>query len=225
MFVCHDDGLWTLAAPHSMMGMRIGTRMTVVRLADGGLLLHSPVPISADEQRELESWGKVSHIVAPNDYHHLYVADALSTYPDAVLHGPATLARKRKDLSFAATLDEASPHPAFARTLRPLTIGGCMLNETVFLHEPSGTVISSDLTENFTSCDHWPTRMYLKAAGIYQTIGWSKPLRMLYRDHEQARRDIDRLLAWDFDRVIIAHGDVIESDGQAAIRQTFSFLG
>ena len=67
--------------------------------------------------------------------------------------------------------------------------------------------------------------MYLKAAGIHGKIGWSRFLRIVYRDRAAARRSLDALLGHDFDRLVIAHGDVIARDGKAALRQTFEFLG
>jgi hypothetical protein len=85
-------------------------------------------------------------------------------------------------------------------------------------------VISSDLAENFATSDHWPTRMYLKVGGVHGKVGWSRLLRFVYRDHAAARRSVDALLAHDFDRVIVAHGDPITRDGKDAVRETFRFL-
>ena len=49
-----------------MLGLRLGTRMTVVRLTNGGLLLHSPVLMSPALREELDAIGPVSHIVCPD---------------------------------------------------------------------------------------------------------------------------------------------------------------
>ncbi len=100
-----------------------------------------------------------------------------------------------------------------------------MLDETVFLHAATRTIVASDLAENFTSCEHWPTRLYLRASGIYGKVGWGRLMRFVYRDRPAARRSVDVLLTRDFDRIVIAHGDVIARDGKAALRETFRFLG
>jgi hypothetical protein len=60
---------------------------------------------------------------------------------------------------------------------------------------------------------------------IHGKIGWSRLLRIVYRDRAAARRSIDAIIAHDFDRIVIAHGDVIRRDGRAALRRTFDFLG
>jgi Domain of unknown function (DUF4336) len=217
------EELWTVAAPMSLAGLQLGTRMTVVRQKDGGLLLHSPVPIDEALARQLTALGPVSHIVAPNAFHHFHVGPAMARFPEARSYGAPGLARKRPDLRFGATFTEETPLP-FSGELLPLTIRGSMLGETVLLHRRSGTVVSSDLTENWKTHEHLPTRLYLKAAGLHGKPGWSRFLRFFYRDHKAARESIDRLLKWDFDKAVIAHGDPLSSGAKRAVEQSFSWL-
>ncbi|MGB1922854.1 MAG: DUF4336 domain-containing protein, partial [Alcanivorax sp.] len=97
-----SDTLWHVAIPHAFMGLHVGTRMTVVKLSSGGLLLHSPVPVDEDLAAELAALGEVTHIVCPNLFHHVFAAEVKQRYPKALLHGPAKLAGKRKDLKLDA---------------------------------------------------------------------------------------------------------------------------
>ncbi len=218
------DDLWVADFPdHTYLGLHLGSRMTVVRLPGGGLLLHSPVAIEAGLKAEIDALGTVTHVVAPSLYHHVYAGDAKALFPGSQLHGPEPLHRKRRDLDFDHVLDDGG-HPDWQGALVPVGIDGCMLGETVLVHVPSETVISSDLTENFQTSDHWVTRMYLKAADLHGKIGWSRLLRVAYRDHAAARGSLAKLLSFDFDRIVIAHGEVIETGGKAALEQTFHFL-
>lgn len=217
------DSIWTTSFAHRWMGLHIGTRMTVIRLSTGGVLLHSPVPIAEQLRGEIDALGPVAHIVCPNLYHHVYAGQAVKTYPKALLHGPSELRHKRKDLVFGADLSH-TPHPDWKSDLIPLPIDGCLLRETVFFHPATRTLITCDLVENFESSPHWPTRTYLKLAGIHGHIGWSRLLRFLYRDHNAARASIDRLLEWPFDRVIISHGNIISENARETIRHAFAWL-
>ena len=217
------EGLWVAASPHSYFGLRLGTRMTVVRLANGDAWVHSPIPLDDSLRAAVEAIGTVRHIVAPSLFHHMFAGEWRQAFEGSTLYGPKALASKRKDLRLDATLEEAKTAP-WARELTPVHIDGCMLDETVFVHHASRTVVSSDLTENFVSHPHLPTRLYLQASGTYGKVGWPRPLRIVYRDHAAATRSLDALMQHDFDRIVIAHGDIVAKDGKAALRETFRFL-
>jgi hypothetical protein len=219
-----DEGMWIAGAPLTYMGLHLGTRMTVVRLANGDLWVHSPIALTDELGAAVDALGPVRHIVAPSLYHHLSAGEWHKRYANASFWGPAALAKKRKDLTLTAKLEEAATAP-WAGELAPVHVDGCMLDETVFLHGATRTIVSADLTENFATSSHWFTRVYLKASGIHGKPGWGRFLRILYRDRAAARKSVDALLALDFDRIVIAHGDIIRSGGKEAIRSTFEFLG
>ena len=94
----------------------------------------------------------------------------------------------------------------------------------MFFHAPSRTLISSDLLENFETSPHWPTRIYLKIGGIHGKPGVSRLLRVMYRDHDKVRAALERVLAWDFDRIVLAHGDVLAERGPQVLRESYSWL-
>jgi Domain of unknown function (DUF4336) len=217
------EGVWIASAPQKYLGWQLGARMTVVRLADGGLLIHSPIALDDSLKSGIDALGPVSHIIAPNLFHHLYVSPAADAFPEAKVHAPARLRKKRPDLQVDALLG-AQSEPAWRDDLETLEVEGTLLDETIFWHKPSGTLVVADLIENFETADDWWTRSYLKLGGIHGKIGLSRMLRLAYRDRRKARRDIDRLLDWDFDRIVLAHGKPIERDGSRALRETYAWL-
>ena len=218
-----DDALWVAAAPQTFLGLHLGTRMTIVQGRDGGAIVHSPIALSDELRGEVEAIGPVRSIIAPNAFHHLYAGAWAAAYPDARLVGPQRLVKKRPDLRLTATLEEA-PDPGWADALDQVRVRGCILRETVFLHAKSRTLVSSDLVENFGTSSHWPTRMYLKVSGIHRKPGVGHSLRWMYRDREATRAALERVLAWDFDRIVLAHGDVVAERGRDVLRESFSWL-
>ncbi len=85
-------GLWIVDQPDFAIGLgKIGTRMTVIKLASGALFLHSPTKLDADTKRGLDALGEVRAVVAPSRAHHLYVADYMQEWPAAKLYGPPGL--------------------------------------------------------------------------------------------------------------------------------------
>ncbi len=211
------EDIWAQHVDHRYVGLAVGTRMTVVRLADG-LFVHSPVPL-ASVRGEIDALGEVRHVVCPSLYHHVFAGEWAAAYPNANLLGPAALHKKRRDLAFSGTLDRD-----WGGELVPFPIEGTLLQETVFLHPKSRTLVSSDLVENFPAMDDFFTRQYLKLNGILGKPGWPRVLRVAYRDKAKAKACIARILEQDFDRLVIAHGELIETGAKDAIRETFAFL-
>jgi hypothetical protein len=221
--VQHAEGLWSVAAPHRFYGLHLGTRMTVVRLPDGSLWLHSVVAVDDFMEDEIQALGPVRHIVMPNLYHHVYVGDAIQRWPTARVYAPAAMRRKRPELRIDADLSETAD-ASWCGELVPVHIDGAMLDETVFVHLPTRTLVCADLVENFDSSPHLPTRLYLKAAGLEDRVAFSRLLRSVYRDRRATRRSLERLLALDFDRIVLTHGRVLDHGGPAAVRDAYGWL-
>lgn len=217
------ENIWTVRAPQSFLGLHVGTQMTIVRLSGGGLLLHSPIPITPELKARIDALGPVQHIVCPNSFHHLHAGSAIKAWPQAKLHGPEALQRKRRDLRFDAVFGEA-PHPDWADEMIGITIAGSLLGETVLYHKASKTLITVDLIENFSHHDHMPTRWYLRLGGIYGRVGWHRLLRVVYVNRRKARASMQRILALDFERVLVAHGDNIEHEAHRVIRDGLGWL-
>ena len=191
--------------------------MTVIRLADGSLLLHSPVALDAELRRELDAIGRVRFAVAPNRVHHLYAGDVAEAYPEARLWVAPGLERKRPDLVFDAVLGDEAPAEWKGQVDQVFFRGRPYENEVVFFHRASRTLILCDLAFNFGPRAAAPTRLLMRLLRSYGRFGPSKLDPLLIRDRPAARESLERILAWDFDRVVVAHGDVLESGGREAL--------
>ena len=73
-FTEFKQDLWCCYADQSFKGMNMGCRMTVARLPDGTLWVHSPLAPTPALQAHLRSLGIVAFVVAPNRMHHLHLA-------------------------------------------------------------------------------------------------------------------------------------------------------
>ena len=219
------DGLWVEARPfRAGPFLEIGTRMSVVRLADGGLFLHSLVELDDETREALERIGSVRFLVAGNLLHHLYLASAVKVFPQAELWGPPGLAGKRKDLRFEGVLGDEAP-PGWRADLEQLAARGIpRMSEVAFLHRASRTLLVTDLCFNVRHSDSFATRLFMRANGVYGRFGPSRLLRSLVRDRPALRASVERILAWDFDRVVVTHGEVLERGGRDALRAGFAWL-
>ncbi len=217
-------GIWTEERPQRFYGLEVGTRMTVIRLGDGSLLLHSPVSLDAGLRRELDALGRVRYAVAPNRVHHLYAGKVADAYPEARLWIAPGLERKRPDLVFVAVLGDEAPIEWRGEVDQTFFRGRPYENEVVFCHRASRTLIMCDLAFNFGPRAAPPTRFLMRLIRSYGRFGPSKLDPLLIRDRAAARRSLERILGWDFDRVVVAHGEILEHGGREALREGYSWL-
>lgn len=219
-----DVDLWVVKRRQRFLGLEVGTRMTVIRLADGSLLLHSPVSLDSELRAELDARGPVRFAVAPNRLHHLYAGEVVRAYPQARLWAGPGVDEKRPDLEIAGVLDDEAPPEWRDQVDQTFFRGRPYENEVVFLHRASRTLILCDLAFNFGPQLPLATRLVARVLGSYRRFGPSRFDPLLIRDRAAARSSLERILAWDFDRVILAHGDVVERGGRAALREGYAWL-
>jgi hypothetical protein len=215
--------LWVATRPLPLIVGDIGTRMTVIRLADGSLFLHSPVKLDAETQAALDAIGPVRAVVAPSRVHHFYVGEYGAAYPQATLYAAPGLEKKRADVHFGAVLDDEPP-PAWAGQIDQHVFRGTpIMNEVVFFHAPTRTLLLTDLAFNVVRPMPGRVRFFLRLVNA-RGFGPHRIIRFGVRDRVAARASLERILQWDFDRITVTHGDVLESGGHAALQAAFDWL-
>jgi Domain of unknown function (DUF4336) len=217
--------LWVVETPLRFRGIEVGRRMAVVRLASGALLIHSPAPLSPELGEALAQLGDVRFVVPASSMHgHLFMEQYRAAYPDVELFSAPGLDRKRKDLAFDGILGEA-PDPRWSEDLDQVSVlGHRFVTEIVFLHRPTRTLIVGDLC--FTIGESAPVAMraLARAARRYRRVSPTPMFRFGLRDKAAARRSLDRILGWDFDRIVVGHGELVETGGRDALRSAYAWL-
>lgn len=203
------------------------TRMTIVRLSNGQLWIHSPVRLTPELQCSVDALGNVQYLIAPNHLHHLFVEQWQRAYPQALTYGTQQVVNKRSDLHFDGVLtsDESGPWSEDLDDL--LFTGSAVMQEAVFFHRGSATLIVTDLIENFSGRAFGGWKMTLaKAAGIVAPHG-KTPLdwRLSFTFHKQeARQHLATMVGWQPQQVVMAHGEWIRDNGVAFLQRSFHWL-
>lgn len=219
--------LWLAAGPEAdVMGFRYPTRMAVIRLSDGGLLVWSPVSLTEGLRREVEALGEVRFLVAPNTLHHLFLAEWRQAYPLASLHAAPGLAARRQDLVIDAELGDAPPAAWAADLDQVLMRGNRITTEAVFFHRPSATVLFTDLIQQFPPGWFKGWRGLIARLDLMTEAEPSVPrkFRTAFTDRKAARAALARILDWPAQKVVMAHGAPVERDGRAFIARAFRWL-
>ena len=223
--------LWIVDGPEIAMRFPLGlhfpfpTRMTVVRLPSGVLWVHSPIAWNDALGEAVAALGPVRHLVAPNTLHYSYLPDWHRRFPEARTYGVPGLQAHLPGLD--ALLGDSPPaewEEAFDQVLVP----GSTLTEVDFFHRPSRTLILTDLIENFEPrrIRNPLLRWVVRLAGPIDPDG-KAPIDMQwsFRGHrKQLHAAVDRMRAWQPERIVLAHGRCYDRDGAAELRRAFRWV-
>jgi len=195
------------------MGVRLPIRATIVRWAGAGLWVHSPTPLSPELAAAVDWLGPVTDIVAPSCLHHISIGAWGKQFPEARLWAAPGLPARRPDLTFSGVIDGPTD-PPWASEIEPLALAGAPgLNEVVFFHAASRTLVCTDLLFNVRKPLTAMTSLVLSLAGTRGRFAMSRAWWRYARDRPALKASVEQMLEWDFARVIPAHGEVYESDG------------
>jgi Domain of unknown function (DUF4336) len=208
------------------LGLRLGTRSTVIRLADGTVWMHSPISYSADLAKEIERIGPIQFLVAPNVYHHFFLKEWQDRYPDAQLIGPKGLGEKRPDLSFSFLLDDLKSDPWQGDIEHVVFTGSRAFDEHVFFHRASQTAILTDLIVNLRLDNQSRIgRFVARIEGVAYPNGRTPLLyRLGMRDKTAGARAVTVMLGWGATKAVISHGEWFRENATEELRTRFDWL-
>jgi len=211
------DQIWILEYPVRYAGINLFGRMTVVKLENGGLLIHDPCEINEEVKQEIDALGRVQYIVVPGSYHHLFVIGFQQKFPDAETFLCPGLERKRPDIKFEWILGNR-PDPRWGDVFDQVIIQGTRyIWEVAFFHKPSKTLILVDLLENIGDDFKHPTSLYLRFWWKAVFKMWNNPkaapeYQMGWGNKDLVKAGLNKILSWEAERVILAHGELIEGN-------------
>ncbi len=213
-------------APPLPVRFTYAMRSVVVRLRDGALLVDSPGRLHDELRAAIDALGPVSHLVTPNKLHHLFVGDWMRAYPGARFHAPPGLAAKRPDLRIDSTLGERAPRYWADEMDQMVFRGSVYMEEIVFFHRATHTLVLGDLVENHEPAVLTPVQRFWARRNAMLAPHGSTPrnFRVTFLRRDRARACLRRMLAWQPERVIVLHGRCAASDGTDFLARAFRWL-
>jgi hypothetical protein len=206
------------------------TRMTVVRLSNGDLFLHSPIKFDEGLAKELHRLGTVRHLVSPNQFHYAHIGEWARAFPDAIAWASPRVRQRARarhvDIDFTRDLDGRAPE-GWREEIDQLLFPGGYFKEIVFFHKDSRTLILTDTIINLELdkiCEPWRTAA--KLTGMYYPYGqifFGMRLPLLFQ-WRKAKAAIGKIHSWEPRRILLSHGRCFDADADDVIRRIFGGL-
>jgi hypothetical protein len=233
MFREIDRNIWVGEQPLRYFGLSVGTRMTVIRITSGELVVISPIQPDNATIQQLNEIGEVSHIIAPNLYHSLFASNFKSFYPKAKLWAAPGLETKKPELPIDQVIQDS--RNSFWDEIECLLFdgfrtvglsGASPLNECVFFHPKSHTLVLTDTAFHFDESFPLVTQLAARVLGGYKELRPSLLEQLATQEKEKVEQSVQKVLNWNFRRIIMAHGSIVETDAKRRFKEGYEwFLG
>ncbi len=217
------DNLWLLAYPLKMLGADLRRNVTLIRLRSGKLVIHSTAPFTPDDVAAIRALGEPGWLLDGILRHDTFAREGRASFPGIPYLAPEGFPEV---VGFATTPIVPAPVEWEGELLALEIQGAPKARDTALLHVPSRTLILTELVFNFGGDEPIWTELLLRVAvGGKHHPGMSRPVKAGVKDAAAFQSSLATILGWDFDRVIVGHGDVIADDGKAKLRTALAFAG
>ncbi|MEP6956256.1 MAG: hypothetical protein ABI883_05475 [Chthoniobacterales bacterium] len=215
--------VWLLRYPLRFLGIPAGRNVTVLRLASGALVIHSTAPFSTEDVRRIRALGEPKWLLDVTRFHDSYASAGRAAFPDVTYLAPEVFPERER----FRIVPFASAPPEWGDELELCQIDGMpKVQEHALFHAPSRTLLVGDLFFNFGETSSWWARVVIRyLMRLPELVGMSLAFRLMIRDRQAFLRSVAEIMRWDFDRVIVGHGQVIESGGKERLREVLAKFG
>ena len=217
-----ETNIWLVRQPFKLFGVKIGGKMTMIKLKSGEYWVHSPIVIPGYLLNQLkESNDQIAYVVMPNLFHHLYITHFQRLFPTAKYYAPEGGKEKCKVGRFDACF-ETDIMP-WRSEIDMIKIDGMpSVNEHVFFHKASKVLILTDLLFNIRSPQPNLTRWFFKANKAYDTLAVTRLFKNYIKDQDAFNQSVRQILEWDFNHVVMAHGTPFMDTGKTAFEEAMN---
>ncbi len=223
-----DEDIWTMDGPEVVFaGAPMHTRMTVVRLYDGRLWVHSPIELSECVLGFVRSLGgDVAALIAPNKFHYMFIDPWREAFPDARVFAEEDLVQKVRSLADAEILTDTAPDVYSGDVDQVVFAGNRMFQEVVFFHRASRSLIFTDLMVNLkTDGMKLIPRLFLEFEGVtFPNGGVPRLYRWFSHRRETAREALKVIKEWQPARLLFCHGEPFNLTAEEVLDREFECL-
>lgn len=207
----------------SMPIMKLPVRSVVIK-ANKGVILISPIKFTSDQLQQILELGEVTDIVSPSLIHSLFLHKAIKRFPNATVWAPPGMREKFPIEKFPKMrIDKTltkNPWPYEDQIQIQLIEGAPKATEVAFFCKELKTIIVSDLVFNLQHPHGLGANILSRFIGIYKKFAMSRLWNRFIKDKSAFKKSVEGILEWDFDQVIMAHGEVLTENGKHLFKES-----
>ncbi|MGD8808786.1 MAG: DUF4336 domain-containing protein [Gammaproteobacteria bacterium] len=207
-------------------GFPYPTRMALARLSSGDVWVWSPIALTQELAQATDAVGPVRFIVSPNKLHHLFLREWIDRWPDARVYAPPGLARRKPEIRFDDDLTDVPAQQWAADIDQVIFRGSFVMDEVAFFHRPSRTALFCDLIQRHheSTISGWLGALMRLDGLVGEQGSTPREWRATFLRRRLARAALDKVLGWNAERLLIAHGQCAKSGANEIIRRALSWI-
>jgi hypothetical protein len=212
-----------LQYPLRAFGIDFRRCVTLLRLADGRVVIHSSAPFTAKDVAAIRRFGVPSWLVEATLMHDTFARPVSAVFPELPYLAPDGFAR----FSGVPTLPLHPAPPDWAGEIEVLKVDGLRkINEHAFFHLASRTLVLADLLFHFPADSRgWPQFFARHIMRLPRLSGISAFFRLMIRDRAAFALSMKKMLDWDFEQIVVGHSEPIQNDAKRIFAQALRDRG
>lgn len=212
-----------LSFPWRTLGIDFRRNVTLLRLADGKVVVHSTASFTEQDVPAIRRFGEPGWLVEATLMHDTFAKQARAALPDIPYLAPEGFAKA----AGVQTKSLLPPPQEWDGEIDVFKIDGVRMNEHALFHRRSRTLVLADLFFSFPEeTSGWPRFFVRHVMRLPRLFGISSFYRsFIIRDKEAFARSMSALLALDFERLVVAHYEPIETEAKRVVEKAVANTG
>lgn len=198
--------------------MKLPVRCVAVK-TNKGVILISPIKFSSDQLQQIVELGEVIAIVSPSLIHSMFMKKACKRFPNAQVWVPPGMHEKFPEMKIDKVFGQDT-WPYQDQIEIEVIQGVKKVTEVAFYLKELKTIVVCDLVFNLQHPHGVGARIFPRFLGTYKKFAISRLWNIFMKDRQLFGQSLQNIFKWDFDQVIMAHGEVLTSNGRQLLMQS-----
>ncbi|HEV2805697.1 MAG TPA: hypothetical protein VGW57_12290 [Chthoniobacterales bacterium] len=217
-----SDDVVVMSFPWRVLGIDFRRNVTLLRLSDGRVVVHSTAPFGVEDIAAIRSFGEPAWLLDATLMHDTFAKEGRAALPELPYLAPAGFA----EVSGLPTALLSPAPPEWGDEIEVIKIEGTRKNEHALFHRSSRTLVVADVFFSMPpETQGWPRFFARHFMRLPRLFGISAFFRLIINDRPAFERSVNRLVELEFEKLIVAHWEPVVRDAKATVQWALRDFG